>query len=95
MNYKLSSQAEGKTVVEIKRSSNQVLLHGYVTQFPLCLKAENTDFGIFVIIKEDNRNQEDIQYVQDKYDSLVEGGEYTPEIKIVDARPRDSASNDK
>ena len=95
LDFKLSRGAKGKTVVEIKRSSNPDLIHGYVTQLPLYMKAEKSDFGIFVIIKEDNRNQESIQSVQDKYDSLVESGEYAPEIIIVDARPRESASKVK
>lgn len=95
LDFKLSRGAKGKTVVEIKRSSNQDLLHGYVTQLPLYMKAEKADFGFFVIIDEDNRNQEAIQFVQDKYDSLVASGEYAPEIIIVDARPRESASKVK
>lgn len=93
LDFKFSRGAKGKTVVEIKRSSNQDLLHGYVTQLPLYMRAESAEFGMFVIIKEDFKDDERIQKVIDSADNLRINNQYAPEIIIIDACPKKTASN--
>lgn len=47
------SQGKAKTIVEIKRSKNPDILHGYRIQLPAYMRAEQTDYGIFVVIIDD------------------------------------------
>jgi len=92
LDFKFSHGAKGKTVVEIKRSGNENLLHGYVKQLPLYMKAEGAEDGIFVIVREDEKADDTIQSVFEKKEALAATGEYSPEIVVIDARPKASAS---
>lgn len=92
LDFKFSRGAKGKTVVEIKRSSNENLLHGYVTQLPLYMRAESAEHGIFVIIREDNKSEDTIQSIFEKKNALSANGEYAPEVVVIDASPKASAS---
>lgn len=93
IDFKFTRGTTGKTVVELKRSSNKDMLHGYVSQLPAYMKAESAEYGIFMIIKEDDKNNEEIQKVLEYQRSLVSNGESSPVILVVDARPKKSASN--
>ena len=55
------SQGEAKTIVEIKRSENKDLLHGYRTQLPGYMRAENTSFGIFIVVFEEESHKEETE----------------------------------
>lgn len=95
MDFKFSRGSQGKTVVEIKRSSHPDLLHGYVSQLPTYMKAEQTVYGIFLIIREDVKYDGAIQGVFDRKKQMEdEGSENLPEIIVVDARPKKSASKE-
>lgn len=94
LDFKFSQGAKGKTVVEIKRSSNQDLLHGYVTQLPRYMHAESAEHGIFVVIREDNKYDDVIASVFEKQESLKVEGTYAPEIVTIDASPKASASKE-
>lgn len=95
LDFKFSRGSQGKTVVEIKRSSHQDLLHGYVKQLPTYMKAEKADFGIYMIIREDEKDDAAIQKVFDvKKQMESEGGTNLPEIILVDAKPKKSASKE-
>ena len=95
LDFKFSRGAQGKTVVEIKRSSHKDLLHGYVKQLPSYMKAENADFGIYMIIREDEKYDTAIQKVLDiKKQIELEGESNFPEIIVVDATPKKSASKE-
>ena len=93
LDFKFSRGSQGKTVVEVKRSCHQDLLHGYVTQLPTYMKAERAEFGIFLIIREDEKYDDAIRKVYERKKQLQEeGGENIPEVIVVDARPKTSAS---
>lgn len=93
LDMKFSRGSIGKTVVEIKRSSHPDLLHGYVTQLPVYMKAERADYGIFLIIREDEGYDEEIQKVINRQKQMEdEGCVNLPTIMVVDARPKKSAS---
>ena len=95
LDFKFSRGAQGKTVVEIKRSSHKDLLHGYVKQLPSYMKAENANFGIYMIIREDEKYDTAIQKVLDiKKQIELEGESNFPEIIVVDATPKKSASKE-
>ena len=92
IDFKLSCGAEGKTIVEVKRSSNQDLLHGYVTQLPQYMAAETASCGIFLIIKENANNDAEIEKVFTHRESLLAANTYAPEIIIVDVEHKNTAS---
>ena len=93
LDFKFSRGAKGKTVVEIKRSSNQDLLHGYVTQLPNYMRAETAEFGLFMIIRENEKYDAAIQNVFDKKVQMENNGALNlPEIVVVDACPKATAS---
>ena len=92
IDFKLSCGAEGKTIVEVKRSSNQDLLHGYVTQLPQYMTAESASCGIFLIIKENANNDAEIEKVFTHRESLLADNAYAPEIIVVDVEPKKTAS---
>lgn len=92
IDFKLSCGAEGKTIVEVKRSSNQDLLHGYVTQLPQYMAAESASWGIFLIIKENANNDAEIEKVFTHRESLLAANTYAPEIIIVDVEHKNTAS---
>ena len=95
LDFKFSRGSQGKTVVEIKRSSHQDLLHGYVTQLPTYMKAEQAEYGIFLIIREDDKYDNAIQKVFDRKNELEkEGCMNLPDIIVVDAIPKKSASKE-
>ena len=95
LDFKFSRGSQGKTVVKIKRSSHQDLLHGYVTQLPTYMKAERAEFGIFLIIREDERYDDAIQKVYDRKKQMeTEGEENISEIIVVDASTKKTASKE-
>lgn len=92
LDFKFSRGLKGKTIVEIKRSSHQDLLHGYITQLPTYMRAESAEFGLFMIIREDKKYDSAIQNVLDRKKQMEEEGVSLPEIIVVDACPKPSAS---
>ena len=92
LDFKFTRGLKGKTVVEIKRSSNQDLFHGYVSQLPDYYKAESADFGMFLIIKESEEDMGRIDSAFKHKRSLEANGEQAFPIIVVDAVPKASAS---
>ena len=95
LDFKFSRGSHGKTVVEIKRSSHKDLLHGYVTQLPTYMSAEQADYGIFLIIREDEKYNNAIKKVFERKNQMeTEGCNNLPAIIVVDASPKKTASKD-
>ena len=93
LDFKFSRGAKGRTIVEIKRSSNQDFLHGYVTQLSTYMKAESAEYGLFMIIREDEKYDGAIQNVFDRKVQMEnEAVSNLPEIIVVDACPKTTAS---
>ena len=92
IDFKFSRGRRGKTVVEVKRSGNINLLHGYLEQLPIYMRSEAADYGIFVIIKEDDSHEGGIQAVYEASSAIQQKGEYAPEIVVMDARVKGTAS---
>ena len=92
IDFKFSQGRHGKTIVEVKRSGNDNLLHGYVTQLPKYMRSEGADYGIFVIIKEHDVDEECIRSVYEASSVMQHKGEYAPEIVLIDACVKSTAS---
>jgi len=91
VDFKMSAGYTSRVLVEMKRSSHKRLVHGYQAQLPIYEAAEKSQYSFFVIVRDDD-NLTRIHEVQALSDAAVKAGRRAPEIIIVDARPRDSAS---
>ncbi len=56
------------------------------------MNAESAEHGIFVVIRESNKNDDVISSVFEKQESLKSEGMYAPEIVLIDDIPNASAS---
>ncbi len=84
------SRGQDITIVEVKLSTNPDYLHGYEDQIEEYGKAENTDKMIYVLI--DLGNPGRVKSIQKLHTENIAHGKKTPEIIIIDAREKDSAS---
>lgn len=84
------SRGADKTVVETKLSTNHQYLHGYEVQVDEYAKSENTEKSIYVLI--DLGNPRRIQTIIDKHRINVRSGNSFPDLVIVDAKEKKSAS---
>ena len=92
IDFHLTRGSQANTVIEIKRSSNVDLLHGYRSQLVAYMKAERADSGIFIVIL-DKDNLEDIKNKLAKIQKgMKENDEYIPEIIYVNGLRQPSAS---
>lgn len=92
VDFKMSRGAKIKINVEMKLSTNTKLLDGYKKQLPTYNKAENTKNSFFVIILLDNRHTNKIEKVLEykKQNQTVKNR--SPEIFIINATYKKSAS---
>lgn len=88
LDFKFSHGANAKTIVELKLSDNPNLLHGYRTQLPQYIKAENGDHGIFIVIEIDKVNKKQIESLK----KVCFTFENPYEIVYINAKPKPSAS---
>ena len=76
--------------MEVKLSDNQNLLHGYKTQLPQYVKAENADHALFIVIIVENINKKQFYELLNIHKKKEKG---QTEMLFIDARPQKSASN--
>jgi len=82
---------DSKVCVELKLSTNSKVLEGYTTQLQQYLKSEKTDKGIYVVIDSgDSKNSYHnlLGFIQES----KKNGQSYPDIILVDASPKISAS---
>lgn len=92
IDFHLTRGSQANTVIEIKRSSNVDLLHGYRSQLAAYMKAERADSGIFIVIL-DKDNLEDIKNkLAEIQKDMKDNDEYIPEIIYVNGLRQPSAS---
>ena len=92
IDFHLTRGSQANTVIEIKRSSNVDLLHGYRSQLAAYMNAERADSGIFIVIL-DKDNLEDIKNkLAEIQKDMKENDEYIPEIIYVNGLRQPSAS---
>jgi len=86
------SRGADKTVIEVKLSSNQDFLHGYNSQIIEYAKSENTKQMIYVYVKNKDFPDRDMKIQQEYEKQKNSGNEYIPELFIVNALDKPSAS---
>lgn len=92
LDFKLSSGFHDKVLIEVKLSSNNRLSHGLTCQLPAYQKAENTAKGILLIIRLKASDDKRIEKVIELRQKMFEKFGKAPEIVVVDATWKPSAS---
>lgn len=90
LDFKFSQGQQCQTIVEVKLSDNPDLLHGYKTQLPQYVKAENADHALYIVIIVKNINKKQFYELLNIHKKKEKG---QTEILFIDARPQKSASN--
>jgi hypothetical protein len=91
VDFKISSGYTGRVLIEIKKSNNGKLVQGYETQLKAYGKAEATRHLIYLIVCI-SVNETQIKKIVGMRDSALARGDRAPEVFVVDARRRLSAS---
>lgn len=91
LDFKFSSGARKKVIIEMKLSSNSQLKHGLTMQLPIYLEAEKAQNGILMIIRMSAKDDKKIAAVKQEHDTIPED-ESKPRLMVIDAVPRPSAS---
>lgn len=95
IDFHITRGSKANTVIEIKRSTNANLLHGYRTQLAAYMKAEKADSGIFMIIMEDDSIKQIQAKIEEVQVDMKAKDEYIPEVIYVNGMRQYSASNRK
>jgi hypothetical protein len=91
VDFKLSSGYKGRMLVEVKKSSNSDLLNGFEKQLPEYEKSEATDESVYLVVRVTERDSA-IKSVIALRDKKIRQGQKTPEVFVIDARKKASAS---
>ena len=91
VDFKLSSGYKGRLLVEVKKSTNSELVHGFEKQLPVYEKSEATDESIYLIVRV-SEGDSGIKSVWALREKLLQEQKRVPEVFVVDARKRRSAS---
>lgn len=91
LDFKFSSGAHKKVIVEIKLSSNKQLLHGLTTQLPIYMETEKAQDGILMIVRMSPKDDKLIERVIEEHNSIPEC-KTKPKLLVIDGVPRPSAS---
>ncbi len=84
------SRGQDCTVVELKLSSNDDYMHGYQEQIQQYAKAEKTENMVFILV--DNGHERRTKKLIEQNQEDIRAGLLVPEVVIVDANIRKSAS---
>ena len=90
VDFKFSSGYEARVVVELKRSTGQVV-HGYKKQLETYKEAADTDRGVFVVMDIGGIGKK-LQTIRKVQKERAGAGERPSEIVVIDARRKASAS---
>jgi hypothetical protein len=92
VDFKLSRGYAQRFLVEVKYSKNTKLKHGYLTQLGEYQKAEQTTQSILLVLKV-TRSSQALEEILQLRDGKIRLNEPCPDIVVVDALPKDSASH--
>ncbi len=91
VDFKLSTGYEGRILVEVKKSNNPALLHGFEIQLPAYEKSEATQESVYLILRVTEGDSAIIDLLALRKKQIKEGKK-VPEIVVIDAREMPSAS---
>lgn len=94
LDFKITHGYNSVVTVEIKYSTNSNLTKGYTIQLPTYNKSENSRNSIYLVLKTKD-SETGLKNLMVEHDNLVHKGDYAPEIIVVDARKKLSASKRK
>lgn len=92
LDFKFSVGHTSKVIIEMKLSSNNTLKHGFEKQFPAYLRAEDTRYGIFLVIQMNKIEEKQLTQVKEGYKQLSKDENYPIQLICIDATPKPSAS---
>lgn len=92
LDFKLSVGHTSKVIIEMKLSSNSTLLHGFEKQLPAYLRAENTKYGIYLILQMSKTPEPQLIKVQEEYNEKITETASSIRLVCVDATKTPSAS---
>lgn len=85
---------DAQTVIEVKRSGNKDILHGYREQLPAYIRSERADNGIFLVVVDNSAEEDDVkEKLAAVQKDMEENGEKTYPIIYVRGYHQPSASN--
>lgn len=93
LDFQITRGTKANTVVEIKRSCNKDLIHGYRTQLAAYMRATQATDGIFMVIVEDDSINKVRVLLENVKIDMLKKGEYIPEIIFINGKHQPSASN--
>lgn len=93
IDFHITRGAKANTIIEIKRSSNDNLLHGYRSQLAGYIRADRADSGIFMVIMEDDGFETIKAKIENVQKDMKEKGEYISEVIYVNGIRQPSASS--
>lgn len=92
LDFKLSVGHSSKVIIEMKLSTNTSLLHGFEKQLPAYLRAEETQYGIYLILQMNKESESQLNKVQKEYIEMCKCGTFPIKLICVDATKKLSAS---
>ena len=92
MDFKLSVGNSSKIIIEMKLSSNSSLYHGFEKQLPAYLRAEETKYGVFLILQMNKTPEAQLTKVQALYETEKDNANHSLCLICIDATPKPSAS---
>lgn len=93
IDFHITKGSKANTVIEIKRSTNENLVHGYRMQLSAYMKAERAQSGIFMVIMEKDNIDDIKRKIAEVQVDMKDKGEYIPEIIYVNGMRQYSASS--
>lgn len=94
VDFKISKGYNSKVTVEVKYSSSPAVVSGFTIQLPEYNKAEKSYHSIYLILRTSERDNT-IKSVQALSSQAIREGKRSPEVIVIDARRKPSASKKK
>lgn len=91
LDFKFTEGFTGGVALEVKLSSNSHLVSGFKKQLPIYADVERCSHAVYLIIRVTEQSKQ-IEEILDLVKKKEELKEQTPEVVIVDARPKPTAS---
>jgi len=91
VDFKLSKGYKARILVEVKKSNNPALLHGFETQLPAYEKSEATEESVYLVLRV-TEGDSAIKNVLALREKRMQEGKKVPEVVVIDARKIPSAS---